>query len=218
MVQNRPLHATSTTNTPGMNQQGTTVTGALRQACASRHEAIEALLRLDQAALPRDHYARVLTGFGAFVPAWEARLRPRLPAALRGWFDQRSRAPMLARDLAALGLRPFPMDDPVAALPLADTGAVFGSLYVLEGSALGGQLIARQLRQRWGLGADNGAAYFNGWGERTGAMWAEFRERLGEVIADDDAARRSACAAAVATFEALLSCFGQVLDHGPAAA
>lgn len=196
-----------------------TVTGALRQACASQHEAIEALLQLERATLQREHYARVLTGFAAFVPAWEARLRPRLPAELRGWFEQRSRAPMLTRDLAALGVQPFPMSDPVAALALDDEGAVFGSLYVLEGSALGGQLIARQVRERWGLGADNGAAYFNGWGERTGAMWAEFRQRLGEALGDDEAALRSASAAAVATFGALLACFEQVLlDHGPAAA
>lgn len=201
-----------------MNHQGTTITGALRQACAAQHEAIEALLQLDQAALRREHYERVLAGFGAFVPAWEARLRPHLPAALRGWFDQRSRAPLLARDLAALGLQPFPMDDPVAALALADTGAVFGSLYVLEGSALGGQLIARQVRERWGLGPDNGAAYFNGWGARTGAMWAEFREHLAQALGEDDAALGSACAAAVATFAALRACFTQVLDHGPAAA
>jgi heme oxygenase len=200
-----------------MNPSGPAVTGALRQACAAQHAAIEALLKLDQ-PLQYDRYARVLAGFAAFLPCWEARLRPCLPARLQGWFEQRSRLPMLRRDLAALGLQPFAMEDPVAALALPDMGAVFGSLYVLEGSALGGQMIARQLHLHLGLGPDNGAAYFNGWGERTGALWADFRERLALELGPDEAALRSACAAAVATFEALRACFVQVLGPGPAAA
>jgi hypothetical protein len=67
-----------------MSDEGTTMLGALRQACAERHEAIEALLRLDE-TLERAHYVRVLSGFGAFLPCWEGRLRPRLPWRLQGW-------------------------------------------------------------------------------------------------------------------------------------
>ncbi|WP_157271651.1 biliverdin-producing heme oxygenase [Azohydromonas aeria] len=184
--------------------------GALRRACAGRHEAIEALLRLDEALEPA-RYARVLAGFAAFVPRWEALVRARLPARLHGWFDARSRLPLLRRDLAALHLAPAAVDDPVAALALPDLGAALGSMYVLEGSALGGQLIARQLRQRWDMGPDNGAGWFTGHGARTGALWADFRACLARELGQDAAALASACAAGAATFDALLRCFEQVL-------
>jgi heme oxygenase len=92
-------------------------------------------------------------------------------------------------------------------------------MYVLEGSALGGQVIARALRERWALGPHNGAAYFGGHGADTGACWADFRRRLAqEVDAHDAAACRSACAAAVATFTALQRSFEQVLSDEPRAA
>ncbi|WP_298233297.1 biliverdin-producing heme oxygenase [uncultured Azohydromonas sp.] len=198
-----------------MSDESTTVLGALRQACAERHQAIEALLKLDQ-ALDREHYARVLTGFGAFVPYWEARLRPRLPWRLQGWFDDRSRLLLLQRDLAALGLAPAPVADPVADLDLPDRAALFGSMYVLEGSALGGKLIARRVHAQWGMGPDNGAAYFHGWGPHTGALWADFRERLAHEVGTSEQEIRSACAAAIATFDALLCCFRQVLGELPA--
>jgi heme oxygenase len=200
-----------------MSDEGITMLGALRQACAERHEAIEALLRLDE-TLERAHYARVLSGFGAFLPCWEGRLRPRLPWRLQGWFDDRSRLPLLQRDLAALALAPADVADPVAELVLPDRAALFGSMYVLEGSALGGQVIARHAQQQWGLGPDNGGAYFHGWGRHTGALWADFRERLVHELGTSAEARDSACAAAVATFDALLCCFRQVLGRAPSTA
>ena len=89
----------------------------------------------------------------------------------------------------------------------------------LEGYEVDIDLVMYKGQCLYRLLTDNGAAYFNGWGERTGAMWAEFRQRLGEALGDDEEALRSASAAAVATFGALLACFEQVLlDHGPAAA
>ena len=50
-------------------------------------------------------------------------------------------------------------------------------MYVLEGSALGGQFIARTLAQA-GLHPDRGAAYFHGWGPATARLWRETREVL----------------------------------------
>jgi heme oxygenase len=196
-----------------MNSEGGTVLGALRRACADRHQALEALLQLEHTR-ERGRYERVLAGFGAFLPRWEVLVRPRLPASLQAWFDERSRWPLLERDLAALGLRPAEVPDPVAALALPDRAALFGSLYVLEGSALGGQVIARRAQQLWSLGPDNGAAYFNGWGARTGARWAEFRALLHREADAPAAAQHSACLGAVATFEALQACFARVLADG----
>lgn len=62
-------------------------------------------------------------------------------------FDYRSRRKLSAMeaDLAALGRTPMPMQ---RACPAVDScGALFGTLYTLEGSTLGGQFIANHLRR-----------------------------------------------------------------------
>ena len=58
---------------------------------------------------------------------------------------------------------------------LDDLAAVLGSLYVIEGSALGGRVIAPQLKRTLGLTQGAGASYFHGFGGETAAMWSNFR-------------------------------------------
>lgn len=179
---------------------------ALRQATAERHDAIEALLRLDE-AMDLDRYRHVIAGFESFLTAWEPRVRATLSTPLQTWFDGRSRLAFARQDLAALGLPRQPAGaDSLAALHLPDEAAAFGSLYVLEGSALGGQVIVRRVSATLGLDGAHGAAYFAGWGADTGGMWRAFRERL-ETHLDTEARRASASRAAVQTFDALIAHF-----------
>lgn len=177
----------------------------LRQASAAQHQAIEALLRLDgEIAMP--HYRAVLSGFAAFLQAWEPAVRAALPADMQGWFDARSRLAFLRQDLQALGIEEPAADAGMAdALGLDTAAAALGSMYVLEGSALGGQLITKTVARTLGLSPQAGAAYFHGWGERTGANWREFRQVLEQRV--PQAEHPAAAQAAVRTFEALLAGF-----------
>jgi heme oxygenase len=197
-----------------MPGEGQDTLGALRVATAAAHARIENVLALETPS-SLSHYARVLRGFDCFLEAWEPSVARALPPHLRPWFEPRRRSPLVARDLEALRV-PHDLMTAVA-LPTLDTGAcALGSLYVLEGSALGGQVIAQRM-QRWhGIGAHDGAAYFTGWGERTGAMWREFRHVLACEVTDA-ASRQAACAGAIATFDALTATFEHCLNE-PAAA
>jgi len=187
---------------------------ALRQSTAQRHAAIEQLLALD-APFGLDHYGRILCGFEAFLSVWEPALARALPSQLRPWFLSRCRGELARRDLASLGLPRLPAPAP-AHLFLPGLPAALGSLYVLEGSALGGQVIARQVARDHGLGPLDGAAYFNGWGARTGAMWREFQQVL-QAHEPGPQGRAQACASAQATFDGLSATFAAVL-HGTIAA
>lgn len=195
-----------------------TVWAALRQATHVRHEAIEALLQLHH-PLPLARYVRVLLGFEAFLTRWEPWVLPAVPDDLvQGW-RQRSRLGLVRADLAALRAEPVPCTVPdfTQRLPLPDAASALGSMYVLEGSALGGQVIAKQVGAQLGLTPANGAAYFQGWGDETGRHWREFREALAaRVPADGDACER-ACAAACRTFDLMIETFTLSL-HEPAAA
>lgn len=191
---------------------------ALRQATAAKHEEIESLLQLAPAVdgapfeLGLDRYAAVLQGFDRFLSAWEPILLAALPEPLHGGFRARSRHALLRRDLQTLAAHLPTRDCAVdgakpLALALPDKASALGSMYVLEGSALGGQVIAHALKQAHGLDARRGTGYFTGHGADTGRLWREFRDLLARELDPEPAAIQGACRAAVDTFDALIACF-----------
>lgn len=116
-----------------------------------------------------------------------------------GWDDRRSTA--LRDDLAALGLTPAAIDAlPLCAL-LPDLRAPerrAGALYVVEGSALGGRVLAQALRPLLGE-AEAGRRFFTA-GGGPGA-WRACLDAM-DRIAADAAARRRMIGAAEDTFSA----------------
>lgn len=180
---------------------------ALRAATRMQHDRIEQVLAFD-APMPLARYAAVLLGFQRFLGAWERELRDALPARLRGWLESRSRLGWLAQDLAFLDVaQPRASAPLLQCLPVSSVAAAFGSMYVIEGSALGGQVIVPRLQRDLGLAPERGASYFHGFGERTGGMWREFRLMAEAEIGRDPVCRREACRAAEQTFEALIAEF-----------
>jgi heme oxygenase len=174
----------------------------LRAETAEAHHRLEIALDILAEPLCRDRFTRLLERFWGFHAAWE----PALARSLRddAFLAPRGKLDHLRRDLLALGRTP----DQVAALPLwldaarltADASAALGSLYVMEGSTLGGQVISRALKAAPWL-PEGGLGYFDPYGPSTGQMWRGFR---------DYASARSAPAAddlivdgARATFERL---------------
>lgn len=58
---------------------------------------------------------------------------------------------------------------------------ILGAQYVVEGSALGGRGLARQLDDLLGSGVIAGRRFFTGHGSATGAVWREYLARLSAV-------------------------------------
>ncbi len=56
-----------------------------------------------------------------------------------------------------------------------------GALYVLEGSTLGGRILARQVETVLELTPGQGNAYFQGHGAATGALWKEVTAEIAAV-------------------------------------
>jgi heme oxygenase len=187
----------------------------LREATAGHHARIESLVGLG-GPFGRPHYGVVLQGFGAFLHGWEPAVARVLPRRLLPWFSRGRRAFLVDRDLAVLGL-PVPGAGLAAVPALDDAAEALGSLYVMEGSALGGQLIAASLRHRLRIDADNGGAYFNGCGSGTAARWREYRQIVQVELDPDARGRARAADAAVRTFEALIATFEVLLDERAAA-
>ena len=122
---------------------------ALRRATRDAHGSLETLLQL-AGPLSRSRYIDALVGFELFLPAWQARIRAALPPGLQEWFATRSRYHLLCLDLKYLGVQSHVSpstreicEQAVHRIDLISTAAAFGSMYVPEGSALGGRVIAR---------------------------------------------------------------------------
>lgn len=113
---------------------------ALRDGTRGAHDAVDSVFGAFDLS-NRAAYAAFLSAHAAVLLPLEAALDMAGIGALIDDWPQRRRAPMMVADLAALSQ---PVADPVTdvALPARD-GALLGALYVLEGSRLGGRMLAR---------------------------------------------------------------------------
>jgi heme oxygenase len=157
----------------------------LREGTRTAHLQLEATLNLLDARLNREDYVRILGQFHSFWQSWQP-----LTARLIDDPDftcPRERLHMLTNDLCRLGVTPAAIeglpDCPMP--PLANAAEALGSLYVMEGSTLGGRVIEKNLLLRLGIVRETGGSYFAGYGERTGQMWRDFLFRLGAAPAAD---------------------------------
>lgn len=141
----------------------------LRAATRQAHEALESSLNLLDPPLRQERFRRVLVRFESFHRAWEPKVERLIGDD--GFTSSRRRLPHLQADLAALGAE---VDQ--AAAPdlsyLSDAAAAWGSIYVMEGSTLGGQVISKALSGAPWLPA-GGLRYFSPHGRRTAEVWRE---------------------------------------------
>ncbi len=120
-------------------------------------------------ALTLDDYVTLLLRLLRLHEAFEARLDPFKTHALFDWAASapaERRSARLRRDLAVLGV---PDSEVRAAarlrlrlrLPkMAQASEALGCAWVIEGSALGGRVIARMLSENLGISAATGGAFF----------------------------------------------------------
>ena len=185
-----------------ISSRGTSLHLELRNATGPDHRRLEAALDLQSRELSLERYRRVLAAFHGFYAPLEARFRRFGPVTPPLGFALPQRARLLALDLVALGAQAA--DSHCDDLPeIATTAELAGRLYVLEGAALGGQVLARSLARRWQLTPGTGAAFFFGDGPvATKRRWALVLDWL-ERVACSGAGAGEAVAAATATFVAL---------------
>ncbi len=157
----------------------------LRAATAAAHEALEIELELLSPPLDPQRFRRVLAGFYGFHRAWEPAVVSCLPATL----VPASRLPLIEQDLRALGWGDAELRASVACAPaaaLADSAeSALGSVYVLEGSTLGGRVIMRQVSQAAWC-PPQGLRYFDPYGAETAARWRATLAHLADARGDSD--------------------------------
>ena len=182
----------------------------LKARTAHQHQQTEDGVDLMSDDFSLEDYRRLLVKFYAFYKPYEAKMREALrenPVKLN--HEERLNAPKLLDDLKALGMN----DGEIAEietfgdLPALDSKEkIFGSLYVIEGSTLGGQIISRHLKEKYDLDETGGIAFFSGYGKDTGKMWNAFRESVTEFADGDGVNREEIIKSANETFEKIGRC------------
>jgi heme oxygenase len=166
---------------------------ALRTATHATHIRLHGLAQfraIAEGRLDREHYAELLRSLHAYHTAIA-------DAAEAGGLLHLSTSPrrrsLLEADLASLGAFPSAKRPTWTA---RSREALYGALYVAEGSALGGRVIARELDYLFGDAAE-GRTFFRGASD-TGPRWRAFLSALAQDC--DEAAMPGLIAGAQASF------------------
>ncbi len=159
----------------------------LKRETAAAHEAVEHSIPLMSADLDLDRYTACLQRMAGIVGAWEAEAARVAPKSLRPLLDERRRLHLLQDDLRTLGAPPATAPCCPALPPMHTEPRLLGTMYVMEGSTLGGQLIARHLERTLGLMPGVGNSFFRSHAEHTGAMWRAFCGHLRSAIPEHSA-------------------------------
>lgn len=171
---------------------------ALRAGTQEQHDALEGSGWLDCAVADRAAYADHLLRVAAFVHDAERALEPFGETLERCGFApaERRKSAQIADELRALGADARAARSEGAFPALPDFSAAVGCLYVLEGSTLGGMLIAREIRER----LDWESAFYGVYGRRTAEMWRAFAAAANACASTLNA--QTLVAAAQETFDA----------------
>ena len=175
----------------------------LREATRELHASLDSSVGGD-IARSRESYARFLAASRVAVRAVERGIEARLGPDFAA-----SREALLDADLSALGVAPDAVS--LEELPIRDEAAAFGAAYVIEGSALGGLVLADRVRSA--LGPDAPTAYLShrGPGSGTGSRWKWFQAQLAAFSARSDAAAHArAAATARAAFDLYARAFASL--------
>ena len=179
----------------------------LRRETLPDHNAVEQSVPLMDEELDVDTYVSYLLRLHGIIAAWEEWATANAPAWIQPLLAVRRRGQLLMLDLMWFGVDTSGEARPT--LPeMRDTASLLGAMYVVEGSTLGGQLIARHVELVLGLTAGRGNAYFRGHNERTGQLWKEFCDALRTKVPDGETD------AVIAAAKAMFGIFGAWMQTG----
>lgn len=170
------------------------VAAALKQETSVAHQRAEqALHPLLSSIRSAQDYARMLRMFyGFFFPLQQSIAHHVTEDALEDVRERRS-ADLILDDLRALNIS-LQSTDLCTLLPRIDTlPSAMGALYVMEGSTLGGRMIANMLLRNPDFPVPDGALhFFRGYGEDTGLKWKTFLQAINLFDEDTEAIVRAA--------------------------
>ncbi len=181
----------------------------LKKATRPQHENMENTVDVMGKMFSPEDYKTLLTKFYRFYAAIEPQVAKNDLEKENFDFAERRKTSLLEKDLQALGIFESVRENVGLwqDLPTLDTpAAAFGSVYVMEGATLGGQVIMRHLKEHLSITPENGGAFFNSYGANVGPMWRSFGAAITE-FAEKNQDDETIVNAARETFDSFAKCF-----------
>ena len=167
----------------------------LRRATQPAHRRLEAALALLDEPVSPTRILGILQRFYGFHAVWEPALESAVPAT---FLLPRRKLALLEQDLRILGMTDAWLRNAPSCRAARDLcgseAAAAGSLYVMEGGTLGGQVITRALEHT--VGFPGRLNYWNPYGADTSRRWTEtvsYLEALPASCADEAVASAVRC-------------------------
>jgi heme oxygenase len=158
----------------------------LKERTGPSHQALEQrMVALIHQIKSGEDYAKFLKLMYGYYAAVEDRIAGFIDNKPPLDFEKRRKADRLLKDI-----QQFSVPDSMTLcdqLPAVQSYAgALGAMYVLEGSVLGGKIIARMIKGQLETQPAPGFSFFLGYGEETGAMWQAFKDNLEQPFNDDE--------------------------------
>ncbi|RZA02121.1 MAG: heme oxygenase [Sphingobacteriaceae bacterium] len=163
------------------------LTDTIKEATQTQHQQLEkALVAKMKAIRSMQGYVDLLKVFYGYFGGLEQQITQYINSSNLQDHTQRRKTNAMADDIKALG-GTLPNTANSNHLPAINNPLqAFGALYVIEGSTLGGSIISKMMQQHLPFDGQNGLSFFNGYGEQTHQMWAEFKTALNAVVKTQD--------------------------------
>ncbi|WP_177192136.1 biliverdin-producing heme oxygenase [Chitinophaga arvensicola] len=193
-----------------MENLATSLSDYLKSHTQSAHQQLEKKLVANMKQIRNTaDYCRLLGLFYTYYQALENNMQPYLsiPDA-----DTRRKADSILADIATLGGELPVMTTEVPQPEVNNYAQALGAAYVLEGSTLGGIIIAKMISKQLGIPATAGFSFFNGYGEDTVEMWNKFRTFLNDLPTAEHFAAAEAAKNTFLTFNEWATIYESVFE------
>lgn len=156
----------------------------LKEQTKQLHDETEAKLQSDRIfdkSYTLDDYKNLLIHNYQLVSQYEPQVQEKLKHYPELKLDLRKKIEALKKDMQNLNLD---VENKNLTNNLENEAEAFGALYVMEGSTLGGNVIAKHLKRNPEFDEVD-FNYFGIYGEDTGMLWQEFKTILDEKISEE---------------------------------
>lgn len=132
-----------------------------------------------------EQYIKYLTAMYGFIRPLEAHIYPQLSTIIEN-IEARRKTSLMEHDLKALGLSEIEIKNiPIFTFMPMTNAAAMGAMYVIEGSTLGGAIIYKHIHKSLNLTTENGAGYFQPYGQSSGSFWKSFLANMTDFATDN---------------------------------
>lgn len=156
----------------------------LKEQTKQQHDDTEAKLqsqKIFDKSYTLDDYKTLLIHNYKLINRYEPQIHDQLKDYPELKLDLRSKIKALKTDLNNLNIK---TETEIPAQNLENEAEAFGALYVMEGSTLGGNVIAKQLKRNPEF-ENVEFNYFGVYGENTGPFWQEFKSIIDEKMTEE---------------------------------